>query len=101
MPNLADGLGITLRSSPLARGRQLHDQSNSVLRSLDSERLARSPKTQPAPPGAGCPLPPHEPLSLRTGVEHRDRPAVLRPARYVVAHRDRALLAVGNRAHAL
>src|SRR5262249_42872258 len=36
----------------------------------------------------------------RTGVEHRDRAAVLRPARDVVAHRDWTLLAVGDRPHA-
>src|SRR5262249_20126885 len=36
----------------------------------------------------------------RTGVEHRDRAAVLRPAGYVIAHRDRTLLAVGDGPHA-
>src|ERR1700731_4591543 len=42
-------------------------------------------------------------LSLRSGagVEHRHGAAVLRPARYVVADRDRPFLAVGNRAHAM
>src|SRR5437016_3750787 len=36
-----------------------------------------------------------------TSVEHADRTAVLRPAGNVVADRDRPLLAVGDRAHAL
>src|SRR5947209_3672081 len=36
---------------------------------------------------------------LRAGVQHRDRTTVLRPARDVVADRDRALLAVGDRPH--
>src|SRR5713101_6576080 len=57
-------------------------------------------KIQPAPEGAGCPLPPYVPCS-GTGTEHRHHPTVLRPAGNVVAHRDRAFLAVGNRAHAL
>src|SRR5215475_11120440 len=37
----------------------------------------------------------------RARVEYRDRAAVLRPAGNVVAHRDRPLLAVGNRPHAV
>src|SRR5665811_1601802 len=41
------------------------------------------------------------PPPLRTGVEHRDRAAVLRPAGDVVADRDRPLLAVGDGAHAV
>src|SRR5665811_686683 len=41
------------------------------------------------------------PPPLRTGVEHRDRAAVLRPAGDVVAHRHRPLLAVGDGAHAV
>src|SRR5215831_1713923 len=57
------------------------------------------PQTQPAPDGAGCPLPPTS--SLRTGTEHGHGAAILRPARNVVADRDRPLLAVGDRAHAL
>src|SRR6185369_14532845 len=36
-----------------------------------------------------------------TGVQHRHRAPVLRPAGDVVAHRDRPLLAVGNRTHAI
>src|ERR1700704_792793 len=40
-------------------------------------------------------------LELGAGVEDRHRAAVLRPARYVVADRDRPFLAVGNRAHAM
>src|SRR5262249_11344952 len=46
------------------------------------------------------PLPPYS-LSSRAGVEHRHDPAVLRPAGDVVTDRDGALLAVGDRAHAL
>src|SRR6185436_20498405 len=38
--------------------------------------------------------------ALRGGAEDGHRAAVLRPARYVVADRDRAFLAVGNGAHA-
>src|SRR5438128_7690950 len=42
------------------------------------------------------------PVSLSgTGVEHRDRAAILRPARNVVADRDRPLLAIRDRAQAL
>src|SRR5580692_7048542 len=37
--------------------------------------------------------------ALRARVQHRDRAAVLRPARNVVADRDRALLAVGDGTH--
>src|SRR3954464_5252028 len=40
-------------------------------------------------------------VRLRTRVEHRYRAAVLRPAGDIVTHRDRALLAVGDRAHAV
>src|SRR5262244_3938025 len=42
-------------------------------------------------------------LGARFGpaVEHRDGAAVLRPAGDVVAHRDRALLAVGDRPYAV
>src|SRR5215471_12036450 len=36
---------------------------------------------------------------LRTRPEHGHRAAILRPARDVVAHRDRTLLAVRNRPH--
>src|SRR5438270_400982 len=54
-------------------------------------------KTKPAPEGAG------EGRQSKTvsgaGVQHRDRAAVLRPAGDVVAHRDRALLAIGDGAH--
>src|SRR4029079_9349810 len=39
--------------------------------------------------------------TLRADPEHRDRTAVLRPARDVVADRDRPLLPVRDRAHAL
>src|SRR5947199_7188832 len=40
-------------------------------------------------------------LSLGAGVQHRDGAAVLRPARDVIAHRDRAFLAVGDGAHSV
>src|SRR5262245_12725547 len=40
-------------------------------------------------------------MSSAAGVEHRDGAAVLRPARDVVAHRDRPLLAVRDGAHAI
>src|ERR1700682_808832 len=55
-------------------------------------------QTKPAPEGAGFKL-----CEKRTpsgvGVQNRDRTAVLRPARNVVADRDRAFLAVGDRPH--
>src|ERR1700704_5315050 len=38
---------------------------------------------------------------LGTGIEHGHDAAVLRPARNIIAYRDRTLLAVGDRAHAL
>ena len=40
---------------------------------------------------------------LKSGsrIEHRHRATILRPAGNIVADRDRALLAVGDRAHAL
>src|SRR5471032_119601 len=55
------------------------------------------PKTKPAPEGAGKTL--RKPQGLRAGVEDRNGAAVLRPAGDVVADRDRALLAVGDRPH--
>src|SRR5262245_26602079 len=71
-----------------------------MTRSVKTGRIACGPpKKQPAPRRAPA-CRPHPNRELRTGVEHRDRAPVLRPARDVVAHRDRAFLAVGDRAHA-
>src|ERR1035437_1914972 len=54
-------------------------------------------KTKPAPEGAGENLAKSE--RLGTGVQDRDGAAVLRPARDVVAYRDRAFLAVRDGPH--
>src|SRR5258708_6692587 len=63
----------------------------------------RRPNQAPAfrpPLWSGLAQPPAPARKSGTGVEHRDGTPVLRPARDVVAHRDRALLAVGDRPHA-
>src|SRR5581483_7849748 len=60
-----------------------------------------STKSKPAPLRAPARANLRRSRSLRACVQHRDGAAVLRPARDVVTHRDRALLAVGDRAHAL
>src|ERR1700675_606404 len=55
----------------------------------DSQQALKRRKAKPAPEGAGdkaC----RRQARLRAGVEDRDRTAVLRPARDVVADRDRA-----------
>src|SRR4030081_2278118 len=59
---------------------------------------AGHPKTKPAPEGAGENLA-NKPKASGTGVQDRDGAAVLRPARDVVADRDRALLAIGDCSH--
>src|SRR5262249_44726206 len=78
--------------------------------SCSSARLARSRRHPPATPPRSpkhnrrpmAPVVPFPRVSpSRAGIEHGYRAAVLRPARDVVADRDRALLAVGNRPHAL
>src|SRR5262245_31345002 len=74
-------------------------QAKTIRNELIAAWRPQPAKTQPAPRGAGCPLPPESPLG--TCVENGDRAPVLRPAGNVVAHRDRPLLAVGDRAHAL
>src|SRR5438105_2218954 len=48
-----------------------------------------------------APVAPSPRCSSGTGIENRDRAPVLRPAGDIIADCDRALLAVGNRAHAL
>src|SRR5262245_15419795 len=55
---------------------------------------------KPAPRGTPAISSPQATKVLRTGVQHSDRAAVLRPAGDVVADRNRALLAVGDGAHA-
>src|ERR1035437_5942654 len=54
-------------------------------------------KTKPAPEGAGENLAKSE--RLGAGVQDRDGAAILRPARDVVAYRDRAFLAVRDGPH--
>src|ERR1700761_4973598 len=54
-------------------------------------------KTKPAPEGAGDNL--TTSLRLRAGVKHGDGTTILRPAGDVVTNRDRAFLAVRDRAH--
>src|SRR3977135_1627946 len=64
-----------------------------------ARRIRREPK-KPAPARAPVNFASADLLRSGAGVEHRHGAAVLRPARDVVTYRDRALLAVGDRAHA-
>src|ERR1700712_57870 len=60
-------------------------------------RLKTLCKIKPAPEGAGFVI--RSSYRSGAGVQHGDGAAVLRPAGDVVTHRDRTLLAVGDRAH--
>ena len=61
--------------------------------------LGMIPKSKPAPFWRAPVGMPWRGARLRGGAENRHSAAVLRPARNVVADRDRAFLAVGDRAH--
>src|SRR5216684_8747963 len=63
-----------------------------------NKRLSQAAKTKPAPERAGLKLC-EKANASRTGVQHRNGAAVLRPARDVIAYRDRAFLAVGDGPH--
>ena len=65
------------------------------------EGRAGRQKRKPAPRGRRLKSARSDSVGSGARVEHRHRAAVLRPARDVVADRDRTLLAVGDRAHAV
>src|SRR6478752_5140940 len=61
--------------------------------------LGMIPKSKRRPFGRAPVVMPWWGARLRRGAENRHSAAVVRPARNVVADRDRAFLAVGDRAH--